>query len=246
MTRLTLVKNEFPVWGTIQGEGVLVGTPSVFVRMHGCDFSCEWCDTKGSWRPDSLREEWPLEDVLKAARETGLSHAVVTGGNPLLQAEALADLVAGLQTEHQVGGRERQGMHVTVETQGSVYDEAVARMVNLLSLSPKLHDWRWDPLLDLVRTSLSRGNQVQVKVVCTSLEDTELAIQNMIELHRRFWLDAPRNLHFVLQPESSLGRKGVQVVHLGLTKWISERRDGFVYPVIRVIPQLHKVAYFVR
>ncbi len=249
---MRLVEFEDPVWGTIQGEGILVGTPSVFIRTYGCDFSCSWCDTKGSWKPGSKYVEWPMHEILGQARSFHLTHAVVTGGNPLLQAADLAELIVGLQEEwiDLENDRSRAGMHVTVETQGSVYDEAIARHVDLISLSPKLHDWRDETLKQFLHASLLRKKEAQVKIVC-GMGRSDEAILRVLDLYQ--WAtkitpveELPRLLHFILQPESGLGRKGVEDVRLGLEQWREDTMAGFTYPVIRLIPQCHKSALYVR
>jgi organic radical activating enzyme len=256
-----LVTFETPVWGTIQGEGVLVGTPSVFIRLWGCDFSCAWCDTKKSWQPGSTWQETSVEDILRHAREFRLSHVVITGGNPLVQAPELSELIVGLQSEwvdRENGDDWRPGMHVTVETQGSIYDESVARHADFISLAPKLHDWRDDGVKQYIHTALTRGRQVQVKVVCgTMVADGHPAdaITRVLDLYA--WANKvfpthvgsgrlDEMLHFILQPESSYGRKGVELVRSSLERWARTSVAGVKYPVIRLIPQTHKTALFVR
>lgn len=56
---------------TIQGEGILIGLPTVFVRTGGCDYRCSWCDTlhavdsdyRDQWQPMSVDEIW--QDVIR-------------------------------------------------------------------------------------------------------------------------------------------------------------------------------------
>ena len=108
---------------SIQGEGMLAGVPSHFIRTSGCNLRCRWCDTPyTSWLPEGSRRS--VEELLAEARSSGVGHVVVTGGEPLLQRE-IGALTAGLA---------ETGLHVTVETAGTIDPEFHC---DLLSLSPK-------------------------------------------------------------------------------------------------------------
>jgi 7-carboxy-7-deazaguanine synthase len=251
---MKLVDFEKPIWSTIQGEGTLVGMPSVFIRLYGCDFSCAWCDTKGSWKPGSTSVPVEIEGILERARSFRLTHAVITGGNPLLQAADLAELIVGLQADwvdRENGDDWRAGMHVTVETQGSIFDEAVARHVDLISLSPKLHQWVDDPLRQFLSSALGRRKQAQVKIVCATADEVNVALSHMTSLFASAKKAFPEpgyveeRLHFILQPESSGGRRGVEVVRSQLEQWLRESEAGYQYPVVRLIPQCHKSSLYV-
>lgn len=244
---MRLVAYEDNPWATVQGEGVLLGTPSVFLRLYGCDYSCSWCDTKKSWDPQEHPQLMFLDDILARMRRFHFTHAVLTGGNPLLQAEELADLIVALKETYHDGETWRQGMHVTVETQASIFDEAVARHVDLLSLSPKLHDWRAEVIIDYMRASMKIGNDVQLKIVCGGDTDdlsVKTAVERLAALHSIGSALNPgwtkRNLHLILQPEGSLSRMGVKQVTSYLHEWYEKAEGAQLLPVIRVIPQTHK------
>ena len=112
------------VFYSIQGEGMLAGVPSVFVRASGCNLRCVWCDTPyASWSPQG--EERTLESLLEEVASTGAKHAVVTGGEPMIFDE-IVDLTARLQSS---------GCHVTIETAGTVFQPVAC---DLMSISPKL------------------------------------------------------------------------------------------------------------
>lgn len=115
------------IYASLQGEGLLAGTPSTFVRTSGCNLRCGWCDTPfTSWEPSG--DEMTMADVFARVAELGRRHVVVTGGEPLLSAEA-ADLCVALR---------RAGRHVTVETAGTVLPSTAEPVADLMSLSPKL------------------------------------------------------------------------------------------------------------
>lgn len=113
------------IFRSIQGEGLLTGVPSVFVRSSGCNLRCVWCDTPyTSWAPEG--EQQTVAQIRSTIeRYAPTRHVVLTGGEPLIAADA-ADLVRGLRAD---------GYHVTIETAGTVTTDVAA---DLMSISPKL------------------------------------------------------------------------------------------------------------
>ena len=119
------------IFRSLQGEGRLTGTPSVFVRACGCNLRCGFCDTRwASWQPEG--KELSIEAVLARVEQlagqstpTPLAHVVVTGGEPMLFAELVPLCVA-------LGD---QGYHITIETAGTRWLDV---RCDLMSISPKL------------------------------------------------------------------------------------------------------------
>jgi len=112
------------IFYSLQGEGRLLGVPSVFVRTAGCNLRCRWCDTPySSWRPEGT--SWSMEKVLKEVARYPTRYAVITGGEPLL-APDIEELTDELK---------KRGCHITVETAGTVFKPLAC---DLISLSPKL------------------------------------------------------------------------------------------------------------
>jgi 7-carboxy-7-deazaguanine synthase len=130
------------IFRSVQGEGLLTGMESVFVRASGCNLRCRYCDTPyASWAPegDDLSVEEIAVEVDRVARSGDspaaniaelepvdeVRHVVVTGGEPMLFAE-LIPLCAALR---------RGGRHLTIETAGTLY---LPLACDLMSISPKL------------------------------------------------------------------------------------------------------------
>src|SRR5215467_6807883 len=110
------------IFYSLQGEGSLVGVPSVFVRTSGCNLRCTWCDTPyTSWQPEG--DERTLEAIVGEVERYPARHVVVTGGEPMIAPEIVA-------LTEMLGAR-----HITIETAGTVY--APVRC-DLMSISPKL------------------------------------------------------------------------------------------------------------
>ncbi|TCU30975.1 preQ(0) biosynthesis protein QueE [Rhizobium azibense] len=115
---------------TIQGEGILIGLPTVFVRTGGCDYRCSWCDTlhavdsdyRDQWRPMSVDDIW--QEVLRLSGNKPLTVSL-SGGNPAIQ--PLGPLI---ERGHS------QGFRFALESQGSIAKEWFSAL-DVLVLSPK-------------------------------------------------------------------------------------------------------------
>jgi 7-carboxy-7-deazaguanine synthase len=212
------------IFYSIQGEGTLVGMPSVFVRTSGCNLRCVWCDTPyTSWAPEG--EDWSLDRILETVVSFPASHVVVTGGEPMI-APQIGELTRRLHD---------QGLHITIETAGTVNAPIAC---DLMSISPKLknsvpleregghwaqqHDrLRWQPaiLRELISTYA-----YQLKFVIADPQDL-LEVEQMRET-----LEAPR-ANILLMPE---GTTAETIQQRGL--WIAEicKEHGY-----RFSPRLH-------
>ena len=129
--------------GTIQGEGKLAGVPSLFIRLSSCNLRCIWqmndgsycrCDTTyASFHPDQTMEIRVDEIIQWLKHNIGaVRHVVITGGEPLLQKKPLALLCQKIKDELE--------LHITLETNGTLFDADVAKWVDLFSISPKLRN----------------------------------------------------------------------------------------------------------
>lgn len=113
------------IFFSVQGEGALVGMPSVFVRTAGCNLRCKWCDTKYAWDPE-IGEKLPLKTVMSRIEAFRSKHCVLTGGEPLASGNIhrLAELIVDA------------GFHLTIESNATLPPEGIR--CHLASLSPKL------------------------------------------------------------------------------------------------------------
>ncbi len=112
------------IFYSIQGEGALLGVPSIFVRTSGCNLRCSWCDTPyTSWYPEG--EESSLDEILRLVSAYPAKHVVVTGGEPMIAPE----IVALTERLHALN------LHITIETAGTVFAPVAC---DLMSISPKL------------------------------------------------------------------------------------------------------------
>jgi 7-carboxy-7-deazaguanine synthase len=113
------------IFHSIQGEGLLLGVPSVFIRTSGCNLRCRWCDTPyASWNPEG--ESLDIEQILRRVGGYDCRHVVLTGGEPMVAA-GIRELAAALRAK---------GFHITIETAATMSPGGIA--CDLASLSPKL------------------------------------------------------------------------------------------------------------
>ena len=112
------------IFYSLQGEGRLIGTPSVFIRTSGCNLRCVWCDTPyTSWKPEG--RNWRIDKILCEVGKYPGRFVVVTGGEPFLAPE-MEELTQALK---------ETGAHITIETAATIFKPVAC---DLLSMSPKL------------------------------------------------------------------------------------------------------------
>jgi len=226
------------IFYSIQGEGMLAGVPSVFVRSSGCNLRCTWCDTPyTSWNPEgrevsidqilaeALQSRDRKEAALKPSFQPQISHVVITGGEPMI-AEGIVELTHRLK---------ELGMHVTIETAGTVHKDVVC---DLMSISPKLANstpyerdgGRWAAQHDRLRyqpevlEKLTREFEYQLKFVVASPEDLAEIETMLQEIHA----DRGRVVLMAEGTDAEIIRERAL--------WITEicKREGFRYS-----PRLH-------
>ena len=115
------------IYESIQGEGILIGTPSAFLRLQGCNLRCPWCDQPDAldFRKDTLR----IDEILDKLRDLSPRHVVITGGEPFAQQD-LPYLVKALIKE---------GYSVQIETNGTLWQEGMEEVADIVHItcSPK-------------------------------------------------------------------------------------------------------------
>jgi len=246
------------IFSSVQGEGVYTGASTLFIRFGECDLRCRWCDTPHSWRRTSecrvqtVRGESGfrvLENPVAGAEVVAAADALdvvshrfvsLTGGEPLLQPEAVLALAKGFR------GR---GPRIYLETHGLLTD-ALARIVG--SIDVVAMDWKLAS--DVVRSSgahapaegdfhaeheeflriARKAPEVMVKMVLTpGSEDSEID-----EMTRRI-ARVDREIPVIVQPVTPHGpvREGPSARRV---LEIATRLERTLRNV-RVVPQTHKL-----
>lgn len=204
--RLATVRPEEPeIFHSLQGEGISMGRPSVFVRLSGCNLACQWCDTPYTWyfsghnglhrggQTYDRRDNAVTLDIADVARRIAAfecRHIVFTGGEPLLQQPALTALCDILGPDY----------HIEIESNGTVaLTPGFAPHVDQLNLSPKLRHSGNDDAVRLNDSALqlfAADPRAWFKFVIASPSD----VQEVAELASHYALPADRIL---LMPEGT-------------------------------------------
>jgi 7-carboxy-7-deazaguanine synthase len=156
---------------TIQGEGMLIGQPTVFVRTGGCDYRCSWCDTlhavdsayRHDWKPMDAETIW--KEVRRLSGDTPLMISL-SGGNPAIQ--PLKPLIRRGKND---------GYRFAIETQGSIARDWFADL-DVLVLSPKPPssgmETDWDTVTDCLAAA-GKAPRIALKFVVFDNADYDFA-----------------------------------------------------------------------
>ena len=167
---------------TVQGEGMVIGHKTMFVRTAGCDYRCSWCDSAFTWdgsAKGAIRQMSPEEiwGELRRIGDSRFSHVTLSGGNPALLPQ-LAALIKLLHAE---------GITVAVETQGSRWQDWLAE-IDQVTLSPKPPssgmDTDFEILDDIVAKLSSRAHPLEVSLKVVVFDDNDL--QYAKQVHTRY------------------------------------------------------------
>ncbi|HDR7436051.1 7-carboxy-7-deazaguanine synthase QueE [Bacillus cereus] len=220
---------------TIQGEGMVVGQKTMFIRTAGCDYSCAWCDSAFTWdgsAKDQIRQ-MTAEDVWNELVEIGgenFSHVTISGGNPALlkNIEFLLSIL------------KENGMRTAIETQGSKWQDWLLQ-IDEITISPKPPSSKMNTdfqKLDAVIQKLA-GKDISLKVVVFDDYDFEYAVK----MHERY-PDVP----FFLQ----VGNDDTKTVDDAmLIKKLLDKYEWLIDKAVnckemnnaKVLPQLHALVW---
>jgi len=235
------------LFSSIQGEGLLVGLRQIFLRFHGCNLSCDYCDTEISSVPSSCRMEGtpgrrdfidvanpvPLDRVISllggwSRGWPGIHHSIsLTGGEPLLSDEILLEWLPEL----------RRLFPIYLETNG-VLHSALFRLINLfdhISMDIKLPSTSgctdlWECHKDFLRIAAQKNVFVKIVISDASEEwEIERACKTVAAVNR----DIP----VILQPVTLRnGNIGISPFRILEFQEIASR----ILTEVRIIPQTHK------
>ena len=226
------------IFTSIEGEGILIGTKTMFIRMAGCHLGCIWCDTEYAL-PLNSGKEYTLDhvkDMISNELRPNTYKVNFTGGEPLLQHHAVADLAKFIKD---------QGLKTYLES--SCFDshrfEKVLPFMDICKIEFKMSDSKavdtnhHDRLLinerECLNMSIECSKTTYIKVVVTassSIGEFRKLLQDV------FTHIETRDLAgFILQPSSAMEEPSLE-------KLLNFYDATYpVYHNVRIIPQLHKL-----
>ncbi|MGJ7921073.1 7-carboxy-7-deazaguanine synthase QueE [Neobacillus sp. LXY-4] len=220
---------------TIQGEGMVIGQKTMFVRTAGCDYSCSWCDSAFTWDGSGkdLIKQMEAEEIwseLTALGGDGFSFVTISGGNPALL-KNLSELIDLLK---------KKNIKIGLETQGSKWQDWFYE-IDELTISPKPPSSKMktdfqalDSIIGNLR-SADASHHTSLKVVVFDDQDYQFA--------KEVYLRYP-NIPFFLQVgnDDINTTENAQLIALLLQKYewlINKVMEDNEFKDVKVLPQLH-------
>ncbi len=211
---------------TIQGEGLMIGKPTVFVRVGGCDYRCTWCDTQEAVKPQ-YRDDWQkmtASEILNEVKKLTNNHPILitlSGGNP-----AIYDFSELIEL-----GR-HDGFTFALETQGSACPDYFSDL-DYLTISPKAPSSRalFDPIK--LENAIRSHSSPFLKIVVSDEKDYRFAKR----IHKKY-PDIPMSL----QPCNPNAKEGIAADINALNaqlKWLINLTQNDSWYDITILPQLH-------
>ncbi len=227
----------FEIFTSVEGEGILYGTKTLFVRLAGCPFTCFYCDTKESLPLDS-GNEYTIDEACKLI-DSNLQNQTYkvnfTGGDPLIQHESVAELAKFIQTKK-----------IPTYLESSCFDsdrfKHVLPFFDIIKIEFKTKDSdfvdskHYERLIDnammCLKLSVASKKITYIKIVVSSktrLDDFKDLVDKIFQIISKQDIDG-----FIIQPTYGIAEPSLELL-LNLY--------DLVYPYyidVKVVPQLHK------
>lgn len=220
---------------TIQGEGMVIGQKTMFVRTGGCDYSCSWCDSSFTWDGSARSTLMGATEIIGKLQEIGgnaFSHVTISGGNPALH-KGIGKLV---DLCHE------RGWKVAVETQGSIWQDWMTT-IDDVTISPKPPSSKMETdfkkLDDCVEQLNDANSNCSLKVVV--FDENDFSYAEMI--HMRY-PEVPFFLQIGNEDVSSTDDASLVAALLKRYEWLIEQAtQSEKMNDAKVLPQLHTLIW---
>ena len=154
------------IFESINGEGMRAGELAVFVRMKGCNLSCNYCDTMWANKPDCEFEEMTADQIVDRVKKSGIKNVTLTDGEPLLQKDA-DKLLEAFSSEKDI--------RVEVETNGSIDLKPFLKFENVsFTMDYKLPESDMEKYMNTDNFKILRKKDT-LKFVASSVNDLKKA-----------------------------------------------------------------------
>ncbi len=216
---------------SIQGEGVFIGYPQVFIRFAGCNLSCRYCDLPKNLSVKTLTVPKLVNRILTIIKERGSVHSVsLTGGEPLLQTDFLTGFLPLLK---------RKKIPIYLETNGTLPAELkkVGKYLDFIAMDLKIPSTteqvaRWCAHRHFLQECQQLPSQIFVKVVATNGTDSG-EINYAAKLVRKINSKIPLIIQPALDRSGQPEISGQKLIHLFQTAFK-------ILPTTRLIPPVHQ------
>ncbi len=211
------------IFSSIQGEGLYVGEEQIFLRFYGCNLNCSFCDER---KKDFFLEYTSTEVVDKVLRENKRVISL-TGGEPLMQADFLKEILPALK---------EKDLKIYLETNGTLKHEflKIIEYIDIISMDIKLPSSistgvYWKEHSDFLKEAIKKEAFVKTVITpSTVLSDIEKAIFLV--------KDIDKNIPFIIQPVSYNG----SIEKIDLLPSFFDRVNS-VLTTVKIVPQVHKI-----
>ncbi len=228
----------FEIFTSVEGEGILYGTKTLFVRLAGCPFTCFYCDTKESLPLDSGKE-YNIQEACQLIDSNLKSQTYkvnFTGGDPLIQHEAVAELAKYVQ-----------GKKIPTYLESSCFDldrfNHVLPFIDIVKIEFKTKDSEFvdskhyekliGNAMSCLKSSVSAKKITYIKIVVSSkteINEFTNLVTSVFNSVSKDQIDG-----FVIQPTYGIAEPSLDLL-LNLY--------DVVFPYfndVKVVPQLHKL-----
>ncbi|WP_145020972.1 7-carboxy-7-deazaguanine synthase QueE [Paenibacillus sp. Y412MC10] len=224
---------------TVQGEGMVIGQKTMFVRTAGCDYRCSWCDSAFTWDGSAKADirQMSAGDIWEELQRIGgerFCHVTLSGGNPALLPQ-LGSLVSLLESH---------GIRIAVETQGSRWQDWLDD-IHEVTLSPKPPssgmETDWEMLDSIVTRLAARPAAYAHSLKVVVFDDADLAYA--AKVHARY----PQAPMYLQVGNPDLKRMDIAGHAADLLARYERLIDAVVASpelnAVRVLPQLHALVW---
>jgi organic radical activating enzyme len=228
----------FEIFTSVEGEGILYGTKTLFVRLSGCPFSCFYCDTPESL-PLNSGKEYTIEQAYQLIDDNLKEKTYkvnFTGGDPLVQYDAVAELAKHVQSKN-----------IPTYLESSCFDSKkfnhVLPFIDIVKIEFKTRDSEFvdaqhypnliKNALECLRSSIKSKKKTYIKIVVSSKTEDASIKELLDEIFQTISKDDISG--FIIQPTHGIAEPSLEQ--------LLKLYDVVIpyYKEVRVVPQLHKI-----